>query len=91
MSDTPTQREPPSKLDHVLAAHERRARLVAQLHTQAVATSRDLALRRKPRTTGLHEDRRRRKAEWLCMIIFLLALGGIAAVGCILCAAIPWR
>jgi hypothetical protein len=91
MSDTPTQREPPTKLDHVLAAHERRARLIAQLHTQAVATSRDLAVRRKVRTTGLAEERRHRKAQWLCMIVFLLALGGIVAVGCILSAAVPWR
>jgi hypothetical protein len=91
MSDTPTQRKHQSALDHVLAAHERRARLIAQLHTQAVATSRDLAVRRKPCTTGFHEERRRRKAEWLCMIVFLLTLGGIVAVGCILSAAVPWR
>jgi hypothetical protein len=91
MSDTPTQRKPPSTLDHALAAHERRARLIAQLHTQAVATSHDLAVRRKARTTGLHEERRRRKAEWLCMIVFLSTLGGIVAVGCILSAAVPWQ
>jgi hypothetical protein len=47
MSDTPIQRKPPPKLDRVLAAHERRARLIAQLHEQAMATANDLSAQRK--------------------------------------------
>jgi hypothetical protein len=39
MSDAPIQRDPPPKLDRVLAAHERRARLIAQLHEQAIRGS----------------------------------------------------
>jgi hypothetical protein len=91
MSNTPTQRKPPFKLDGALAAHERRARLIAQLHKQAVATAGRLAVQRKASTTGLLEDRRRRKVEWLCMGAFLLALGSIVAVGWILIRAVPWR
>jgi hypothetical protein len=46
MSDTPTQRGPPARLDRVLA-YERRARLIAQLHRQAIATANDLLTQRK--------------------------------------------
>jgi hypothetical protein len=91
MSNTPTQRKLPSKLDGALAAHERRARLIAQLQKQAVATARDLAVHRKPRATGLFEGRRRREVEWLCMSAFMLALGSIVAVGWILTRVVPWR
>jgi hypothetical protein len=33
MGDTPTQRELRSEFDRILAAHERRARLITQLHS----------------------------------------------------------
>jgi hypothetical protein len=91
MSNTPTQPKPPPNLDCDLAAHERRAQLIAQLHKQAIATAGDLAVQRKASTTGPLEDRRRRKAEWLCMSAFLLALGSIVVVGCILIKVVPWR
>jgi hypothetical protein len=91
MSNTPTQRKPPSNLDRDPAAHERRARLIAKLHKQAIATAGDLAVQRKASTTGPLEDRRRRKAEWLCMSAFLLALGSIVAAGGILIRIVPWR
>jgi hypothetical protein len=91
-SDTPIQRKPPSKPDCALAAHERRAQLIAQLHKQAVATASDLAAQRKASTTGAIKDGWRRKAEpWLCTSAFLLALGGVVAVGCILIRAVPWK
>jgi hypothetical protein len=88
MSDTPIQRKPPPKLDCALGAHERRARLIAQLHEQAVATANDLVTQRKAITAVIIKDGlRRRKAEpWLCASIFLLTLGGIVAVGWLLCA-----
>ena len=92
MSDTPIQRKPPPKIDRALAAHERRARLIAQLHEQALATASDLAPQRKAITAVTIKDGLRRKAEpWLCASIFLLTLGGIVAMGCLLCAAVPWR
>jgi hypothetical protein len=79
MSDTPTQRKPPN-LDRVLAAHGRRARLIAQLHEQAIATANNLSAQHKPIRAGTAKDDRRRKAE----VVFLLAFGCIVAVGCIL-------
>ena len=92
MSDTPIQRKPPPKIDRALAAHERRARLIAQLHEQAVAMASDLAPQRKAITAVTIKDSLRRKADpWLCASIFLLTLGGIVAVGCLLCAAVPWQ
>ena len=51
MSDTPTQRGLPPKLDRI--AHERRARLIAQLHRQATATANDLSAQEKAIKAGL--------------------------------------
>jgi acyl transferase domain-containing protein len=86
MSDTPIQREPPPKIDRLPAAHERRARLIAQLHEQAIATANDLAARREAIRAGVAKDALHRKAEaWLFSSgAFLLALGCIVAVGCML-------
>ena len=82
---TPIRRKPPPKLDRVLTAHERRARLIAQLQEQAIATANDLSAQHKAIRAGITKDARRRKAEaWFCAGAFLLALGGIVAVGCIL-------
>ena len=85
MSDAPMQRNPAAKLDQVLTAHERRARLIAQLHEQAIATANDLSAQQKAITAGIAKNARRRKAEaWLFSAgAFLLALGCIIAVGCI--------
>ena len=81
MSDTPIRREPPPKLDRDLAAHERRARLIAQLHEQAIATANDLSAQHKAIRADIAKDARRRKAEaWLFSAgAFLLALGCIVA------------
>jgi hypothetical protein len=79
MSDTPTRREPPPELDRVLAAHKRRARLIAQLHRQAIATGNDLPARQNA-IKEITKDARRRKAE-----AWLIAAGAfIVAAGCIL-------
>ena len=92
MSDTPIHREPAPKLDRVLAAHERRARLIAQLHEQAIATANDLSVQHKAISAGIAKDDGRRKAEaWLCAAAFLLTLGGIVAAGCILAATVSWQ
>ena len=86
MSDTPIWREPPPKLDRVLAAHERRARLIAQLHAQAIATANDLSAQRKAIRADIAKDAGRRRAEaWVFSAgAFLLALGGIVTGGCVL-------
>ena len=86
MSDTPTQRELPPEFDGVLAAHERRARLIAHLHEQAMAKASDLSTRQKAIKASLAKDVRRRKAEtWLFAgDAFVLALACIFAVGCVL-------
>jgi hypothetical protein len=52
----------------------------------------DLAPQRKAITAVTIKDGLRRKAEpWLCASIFLLTLGGIVAVGYLLCATVPWQ
>jgi hypothetical protein len=86
MSDTPIRREPPPQLGRVLAAHERRARLIAQLHEQAIATANDLSARQKAIRADIAKDARRRKVEaWVFSAgAFLLALACIVAGGCIL-------
>jgi hypothetical protein len=86
MSDTPTQRELAPKLDSVLAAHERRARLIAQLREQAIATANDLSAQHKATRASVAKNAQRRKAEdWLFSAgAFLLALACIVAMGCIL-------
>ena len=85
MSDTPVQRDPPSKLDRVPAAHERRARLIAQLREQAIATANDLSAQHNATRASVAKNAQRRKAEvWLFSAgAFLLALGCIVAVACI--------
>jgi len=92
MSDTPIRRESPAKLDRVLAAHERRARLIAQLHAQAIAAASDLSVQRKAIRAGTAKDAGRGRAEaWFCAGAFIFALGGIVTVGCVLAAIVAWR
>ena len=92
MSDTPIQRKPSPKLDRVLAAHERRARIIAQLHEQAIAAASGLAPQREPIRAGTAKDAGRGKAEaWFCAGAFLLALGCIVAVGCVLATMVSWQ
>jgi hypothetical protein len=78
--------KPPLKLNRVLAAHERRARLIAQLHEQAIATANDLSAQRTATRASVAQNVQRRKFEDLLFSAkaFLLALGCIVAVGCIL-------
>ena len=68
------------------AAHERRARLIAQLHAQAIATANDLSARHKAIREAFAKDARRRKAaaRFFSAGAFLMALGCIVAVSCIL-------
>ena len=57
MNDTPTQHGLPPELDRI--AHERRARLIAQLHRQAMATANDLAVRQTAIKADIAKDARR--------------------------------
>ena len=80
MSDTPTQREPPPKLDRVLAAHERRARLIAQMHRQAMETANNLLNQHRgieARLVKVAKDGRRRWTEAIAGAL-------VVALGCIL-------
>jgi hypothetical protein len=92
MGDTPIKRKPPATLDRVLAAHARRARIIAQLHEQAIASANDLAAQHTAIGAFNAKDDRRQKAEaWLCAGAFLLTLGGIVGAGCILAATVSWQ
>jgi hypothetical protein len=91
MSDTPTQRKPPPTLDRFLAAHQRRARIIAQLHEQAITAANDLSTRHKAIRVGTAKDAGRGKAEaWFGAGAFLLALACIVAAACILAAGASW-
>ena len=73
------QRERPLKLDRVLAAHERRARLIAQMHRQAMETANNL-LNQHQGIAGLvkvPKDARRRRTEAIAGAV-------VVALGCIL-------
>jgi hypothetical protein len=92
MSDSPIERKPPPALDRVLAAHQRRARIITQLHDQAIATASDLSAQHKAIRGSTAKNAGRGKAEaWLCSGVFLLPLGSIVAAGCILAASVPWQ
>jgi hypothetical protein len=92
MSDTPIRRDSPANLDRVSAAHQRRARIIAQLHEQAIAAANDFSAQHKAIRGGPAKDVVRGKAEaWFCSGVFLLALGCIVAAGCILAASVSWQ
>ena len=80
MSDTPTQHGLPPELDRI--AHERRARLIAQLHRQAMATPNDLAVRQTAIKADIAKDARRRKTvAWMSIAgTFIVVLGSILAL-----------
>jgi hypothetical protein len=79
----PTQRELPT-------AHERRARLIAQLHQQAIATANDLPGRHRVIGAKIAKAVRWRKAEaWLFVVgTVLFVLGCIFAGGWIVALAL---
>ena len=80
MNDTPTQHGLPPELDRI--AHERRARLIAQLHRQAMATANDLAVRQTAIKADIAKDARRRKTvAWMSIAgAFIVVLGSILAL-----------
>jgi hypothetical protein len=91
MRDTP-QREPSTKLHRVLAAHRRRARIIAQLHAQAIAAANkannDLSAQHQAIKAGIAKHSRWRKAnaaiatgilKMIAVTILIAALGSILA------------
>jgi hypothetical protein len=56
MSDTPIRRDSPANLDRVSAAHQRRARIIAQLHEQAIAAANDFSAQHKAIRGGPAKD-----------------------------------
>jgi hypothetical protein len=91
MSDTPIQRKPPPTLDRFLAAHQRRAQIIAQLHEQAIAAASSLSTQHKAVRAGTSKDAGRGKAEARFSAgAFLLALACIVAAVCIL-VSVSWR
>ena len=76
------QREHPLKLDRVLAAHERRARLIAQMHRQAMEIANNLLTQQQAIEAGLAKvakDARRRRTEAIAGAL-VVALGSILAL-----------
>ena len=75
------QRERPLKLDRVLAAHERRARLIAQMHRQAMETANNLLNQHQGIEAGLIKvaNARRRRTEAIAGA-FVVALGCLLAL-----------
>jgi hypothetical protein len=91
ISDT-LRRTHPSELNRALAAHQRRARVIAELHEQTIASVNPPSAPRKEIEAGMTQDARQGKKEaWFCAGVFLLALGCIVAAGCILITTVPWR
>ena len=63
-------------------AHERRARLIAQMHRQAIATANDLGAQHKAIRIGIAKDARRLKAvAWTSFAGgFIVAVAAILAL-----------
>jgi hypothetical protein len=78
MNETPTQRE-------LLTAHERRAKTIAQLHTDAIATANDWSARQRAIKPGVvQKDWRQRPAVWQFgagIVLWILAVGYLVALG----------
>ena len=74
------QRERPLKLDRVLAAHERRARLIAQMHRQAMETANNLLNQHQGIEAGFVKVAKDATRRWTEAIAGAL----VVALGCIL-------
>jgi hypothetical protein len=82
MSETPIQRGLPPKFDRALTAHERRARLITQMHRQAIATANNLGAQHKAIGVGIAKNARRLKVvAWTSFVgSFVVALAAILAL-----------
>ena len=75
MNDTPAQHEQPN-FDRVLAAHKRRARLIAQLHKQAIAAADDdLPAQQNAIEAGLTGHARWQRADGMIATAILRMIG----------------
>jgi hypothetical protein len=78
MSDTP-HREPSTNLHRELAARRRRARIIAQLHKQAIAAANDLSAQHKVIEVGI--TKRQETVVWMSFAgAFIVALASILAM-----------
>ena len=71
-----------TKTQRQLRAHERRARLIAELHRQAIATANDLSAQDKAIRAGITTDAGRLEtAAWVSFAsAFIVALGSLLAL-----------
>jgi hypothetical protein len=90
VSDSPTRRKAPPRLVRVLTAHQRRARIIAQLHAQAIATA-NVAQREAVRASTAKDAIHGKAEAWLYAGAFILALGGVVALGYALAAMVRWH
>jgi hypothetical protein len=76
MNETPTQREP-------LTAHERRAKIIAQLHADAAAIANDWSARQRAiKESVARNSRRQRAVAWQFgagIVLWILAAGYFVA------------
>jgi hypothetical protein len=86
MEDGPTQRERSPTLD---AAHQRRARLIAQIHRQAITAANADRLAQQAADVTRHSRRRQADGVIAAGILKMIAVASIiAALGCVL---VLWR
>ncbi len=81
MSDTPTQRNSPPTLDRILTAHQRRARIIAQLRERAIAAADELSAQHQAR--GEITAALRRRKIWFVAGAVVWGLGCIVVLGLI--------
>jgi hypothetical protein len=90
MSDRPTQHGQP-KFDRALAAHERRARIIAQLHEQAVAAANDdLSAPQKALKAGITKHARWHKVDWMIATAILKMSAVTILVAALVCILAIW-
>ena len=87
--DRPTHEAARQLLDGAAAAHERRARLIAQLHEQAIGAANNLSAPQNAIQAGITKHARWQMADRMIATAILKMIAAailIAALGCILLA-----
>jgi hypothetical protein len=84
-SDMPAHHEQP-KLDSVLAAHKRRARLIARLHEQAIAAANDeLSAPQNTIKAGITNHARWQKADQVIATATLKMIAAALVIAALVC------
>jgi hypothetical protein len=85
LSDTPAHHEQP-KHDRVLAAHKRRARLIARLHEQAIAAANDeLSAPQNAIKAGITNHARWQKADRVIATATLKMIAAALVIAALVC------